>query len=421
MMKNIFFPGGVTLRCIQDTRFKQGILTVQFVQPMAKETAALNALIPAVLLRGCQGAEDLRKITLQLDDLYGAAVGVLVRRIGDYQTTGLSCSFLDDRFALPGEQVLAPMVAFLEKLLFAPVTENGVFSTEFVESEKKNLISSIASQLNNKRAYASLALYRHMCREDSFGIPRLGSIQDVKAITAQSAYDHYQALLRTSPVELFYVGAADPETVAKQVGPMFEKISREPVALPKQESFHSCGGGNFEETMAVSQGKLAMGYATEISLRDPRFAAMQVANTILGGGMTSKLFVNIREKESLCYDISSSYSGAKGILTVQAGIDCDKMDAVQEKVAAQLSAMAGGDITDQELQSAKQALDAGLEAVCDAPGSMESFFGVGVLSGLNRTPAQYRQEVAAVTREDVAAAAKTIMLDTVFCLKGEEV
>ena len=419
MMKNFFFPGGMTLRCIQDTRFKQGILTVQFVQPMANKTAALNALIPAVLLRGCQGAEDLRKITLKLDDLYGAAVGVLVRRIGDYQTTGLSCSFLDDRFALPGEQVLAPMVAFLEKLLFAPVTENGVFSAEFVESEKKNLTSTIASQLNNKRAYASQALYRYMCREDSFGVPRLGSIQDVAAITAQSAYDHYQTLLRTSPVELFYVGAADPETVAKLVSPMFEALSRAPVALPQQESFHSCGGGSFTETMAVAQGKLAMGYATKITLRDPRFAAMQVTNMILGGGMTSKLFMNIREKESLCYDISSSYSGSKGIVTVQAGIDCDKMDIVQEKVAAQLSAIAEGDITAQELQSAKQALDAGLEAICDAPGSMESYFGVGVLSGLNRTPEQYRKEVAAVTAEDVAEAAKTIALDTVFCLKGE--
>lgn len=419
MIKNFFFPGGVTLRCIQDTRFKQGILTVQFVQPMAKKTAAFNALIPAVLLRGCQEAEDLRKITLKLDDLYGAAVGVLVRRIGDYQTTGLSCSFLDDRFALPGEQVLAPMVAFLEKLLFAPVLDDGVFSTEFVESEKKNLTSTIASQLNNKRAYASQALYRYMCREDSFGVPRLGSIQDVAAITAQSAYDHYQTLLRTSPVELFYVGAADPETVAKLVSPMFAALSREPVALPQQESFHSWGGGSFTETMAVAQGKLAMGYATEITLRDPRFAAMQVTNMILGGGMTSKLFMNIREKESLCYDISSSYSGSKGIVTVQAGIDCDKMDIVQEKVAAQLSAIAEGDITAQELQSAKQALDAGLEAICDAPGSMESYFGVGVLSGLNRTPAQYRQEVAAVTAEDVAAAAKTIALDTVFCLKGE--
>ncbi len=419
MITSYFFPEGVTLRCIQDTRFKQGILTVQFVQPMTAKKAAFNALIPAVLLRGCEGTEDLRKITLKLDDLYGAAIGVLVRRIGDYQTTGLSCSFLDDRFALPGDAVFAPMVAFVEKLLFSPVTENGVFCKDYVQSEKKNLISTIQSQLNNKRAYASQGLYRHMCREDSFGVPRLGSEEDVAAITPESAYAHYQNLLKTSPVELFYIGAADADTVAQSLKPMFEKLPRQVTALPEQTAFHSCGGGVFSETMAITQGKLAMGYATQITLRDSRFAAMQVANMILGGGMTSKLFMNIREKESLCYDISSSYSGAKGILTVQAGIDCDKMDAVQQKVQDQLSLMAAGDITSQELQSAKQSLDASLEAVHDSPGSMESYYGVGVLSGLDRTPEQYRKEVAAVTAEDVAAAAKTLVLDTVFCLKGE--
>ena len=419
MITSYCFPGGVALRCMQDTRFKQGFLTIQFVQPMTAQTASLNALIPAVLLRGCDGAKDLQEITLKLDDLYGAAVGVLVRRIGDYQTTGLSCSFLDDRFALPGEHVFAPMVAFVEKLLFAPVRENGVFSKDYVESEKKNLISTIASQLNNKRAYASQGLYRHMCREDSFGIPRLGSVEDVAAITPQSAYAHYEALLKTSPVEIFYVGAAEPESVAQLLKPMFAGLCRQVEPLPAQTSFHSCGGGMFSETMAISQGKLAMGYATEITLRDPRFAAMQVANVILGGGMTSKLFMNIREKESLCYDISSGYSGAKGIVTVQAGIDWDKTEAVQQKVQNQLSLLAAGEITAQELQSAKQALDAGLEAIHDSPSAMEGYYGVGVLSGLNRTPEQYRKEVAAVTAEDVAAAAKTLVLDTVFCLKGE--
>lgn len=421
MIKSYSFSGEVTLRCIQDTRFKQAILTIQFIQPMRSETAAFNALNPAILLRGCQDAEDLRKITLQLDGLYGSSVSVLVRRIGDYQTTGFSFSFLDDRFALPGDQVFAPIVDFAQKLLFAPVLDDGVFCKDYVESEKKNLISTIQSQLNNKRAYATQALSRHMCRKDSFGVPRLGNVEDVAAITPESLYAHYRNLLQSSPIELFYVGAADPDAVAKQVKPMFEGLSRQVSPLPAQTTFHSCGGGVFSETMDIAQGKLAMGYATKITLRDPQFAAMQVVNMILGGGMTSKLFVNIREKESLCYDISSSYSGAKGIVTVQAGIDFDKMEAVQQKVQDQLSLITAGDITPQELQSAKQALDASLEAVHDSPGSMESYYGVGVLSGLNRTPEQYRKEVAAVTAEDVVAAAKTLQLDTVFCLKGETI
>jgi CRISPR/Cas system-associated exonuclease Cas4 (RecB family) len=104
---------------------------------MCREEAAMNALLPAVLLRGCVGYPDIRAITRHLDDLYGASVGTLVRRVGDWQTTGLYCSFIEDRFAMPGDAVLAPMADFLRQLMRMPVTENGVFSSDYIESEKK--------------------------------------------------------------------------------------------------------------------------------------------------------------------------------------------------------------------------------------------------------------------------------------------
>ena len=136
------FPG-ITLRCVQSDRFKQGCLSVQFVRLMKKEEAALNALIPAILLRGTRHHKDIRAITARLDDLYGASVSALVRRIGDYQTTGLYCAFMEDRYAFDSDRILEPMVDFLRELLFEPVIEKGGFSREFVQSEKKNLISTI--------------------------------------------------------------------------------------------------------------------------------------------------------------------------------------------------------------------------------------------------------------------------------------
>ena len=105
---------GVTLRSCRDDRFKQGCLSFQLVRPMAKEESAKNVLIPSVLLRGTKRCPDLRTITENLDELYGASVSPLVRRVGDYQTTGLYCGFMDDRFALPGDRVLAPMLRFLK-------------------------------------------------------------------------------------------------------------------------------------------------------------------------------------------------------------------------------------------------------------------------------------------------------------------
>ena len=216
------FPG-ITLRCFADTRFKQSCLSIQIVRPQCKEEAAMNALIPTVLLRGCKSCPDLRSITNRLDELYGASVGTMVRRVGDYQATGLYCAFLEDRFAMAGDRILEPMMQFLGQLLLEPLTEDGGFDRSFVASEKKNLISTIESELNDKRAYAMGKLLRTMCRADSFGVPRLGDKEGVAAIDAKALYTHYLHILQTSPIELFYVGATRGETVAALVKQLANK------------------------------------------------------------------------------------------------------------------------------------------------------------------------------------------------------
>ena len=408
---------GVTLRCFPDHRFKQSALSIQFVRPMCREEAALNALLPAVLLRGSESCPDLREITLKLDDLYGASVGALVRRVGDYQTTGLHASFIEDRYALQNDAILAPMVDFLRELLFSPVLEDGAFRTDFVESEKRNLIATIESQKNDKRAYAGSQMIKKMCAADSFGIPRLGEKEQVAAITAQSLYDHYRKVLCESPVHLFYVGSAQPERIAQLLKPLFLREGT-PITLPPQAAYQDSGKGEYTEALDVAQGKLCMGFVTDITLRDPDFAAMQVFNALYGAGMTSKLFMHVREKLSLCYDIGSGYHSSKGIFTVSAGIDFDQYDRVRQEVMTQLENCCRKDISSEELTAAKQALIAQLLSTHDSPGAIEGYYATAALSGLAMDPAAYMQAVETVTEGDVARVANTLKLHTVYFLKG---
>ncbi len=418
MIQTISLLPGVTLRCFPDERFKCSSISVQLVRPMDRQEAALNALIPAVLLRGCVGYEDLRSITLRLDELYGAAVGTMVRRVGDWQTTGLACSFIDDRYALAGDSVLAPMLAFLGRLLLEPVTQKGVFCKDYVSGEKRNLIQTLEAQRNDKRAYAMEQLFAHMCTGDSFGIPRLGEISQVRSITPQSAWAHYRRILAESPIEIFYVGSAAPETVASLLRPIFQRIDRTPAALPAQTAFCGGAGGSHTHTLDVSQGKLCMGFVTPHTLRCPEFAAMQVLNTVFGAGMTCKLFMQVREKQSLCYDIGSTYHGSKGILTVCAGIDSDKDEQVRSQVMTQLQACCEGDITDAELASAKSALISQLRTTHDSPSAIENYYATAALSGLEMTPQQYIHAVRQVTVGQVIEAARSLQLHTVYFLKG---
>jgi len=411
------FPG-VTLRCCRDTRFKQGCLSFQLVRPMCREENAMNALLPSVLLRGTKAHPNLRAITQHLDELYGAAVSPIVRRVGDYQTTGLYCGFMDDRFALPGDQVLDPMVAFLRELLLESPVENGGFLPAFVESEKKNLIATIEAELNDKRTYAMGRMLESMCREDSYGLPRLGRKEDVAAIDPVALYDHYRKILRESPIHIFYVGSGEPEEVAKLLMPVLSGLKRAPVAPAPQTPFHTCPGSDLTESMEVSQGKLCMGFVTPITNRMPEFPVMQILNTIFGSGMTSKLFLNIREKMSLCYFIGSGYYGSKGIVTVSAGIDFDKEALTKQEVLRQLAACQAGEISQEELKAAREAVLSSLRATHDSPASIEGYYATAALSGMTMTPEEYMAAVENVTLDQVVAAANGLTLHTTYFLKG---
>ena len=418
MITTIDLSPGISLHCCRDTRFKQGCLSFQIVRPIQAEENAMNALLPSVLLRGTKQHPDLRAITQRLDELYGAAVSTIVRRVGDYQTTGLYCSFMDDRFALPGDQVLEPFLAFLTDLLLDSPVENEGFLPSFVESEKKNLIATIESELNDKRAYSMGRLLRTMCREDTFGLPRLGEAAQVAGIDPVQLYDHYRKILRESQIQLFYVGSADGETVAELLKPLLARLERNYVPLPAQTGFQSCDGEDAVETMEVSQGKLCMGFVSPITNRMKEFPAMQVLNTLFGSGMTSKLFMNIREKMSLCYFIGSSYYGTKGIVTVSAGIDFDKETVTREEVMRQLSACKNGDISEEELTAARQAILSSLRAIHDSPSGIEGYYATAALSGMGLTPAEYMAAVEAVTKEQVVAAANSLQLHSTYFLKG---
>ena len=411
------FPG-MTLRCVQDSRFKQGCLSFQLIRQMDAGESALNAMLPAVLLRGTKLHPDLRSITEHLDQLYGASVSTLVRRVGDYQTVGLYCGFMDDRFALPGDRVLVPMIDFLRELLLCPAVEQGAFLPEIVESEKKNLIATIEAERNDKRAYAMAQLLKTMCRSDSFGLPRMGEKEQVAAITPAALYDHYRKILQESPIQLFYVGSRDSGEIAQLLRSVFASLERSVQPLQPQTGFHSCEGSHRVETLDVTQGKLCIGYTTPITNRCPEFPAMQLFNTVFGAGMTSKLFVNIREKLSLCYSVGSGYYGTKGIVTVSAGIDFDKEDLTRQEIQRQLDACQRGEITEAELSSAREALLSSLRATHDSPGSIEGYYATAALSGMGMTPEQYMDALRSVTREQVGAAANSLSLHTTYFLKG---
>lgn len=419
MVERIELLPGVFLGGRQTERFKTACLSFSIIRPLRREEAAMNALLPAVLMRGTKKYPNLQDISAFLDEQYGASVGTLVRKNGEIQTTGFYLSFLEDRFSPEGEGILEPMIDFLRQLLLEPVLENGCFSREFVEGEKWNLVNAIESALNDKRTYASEKMLSLLCGEDGYGVPRLGTVEDVETITAQSLYAHYQNLLKTSRVELFYCGGEDLQRVADKLklalAPLGTKSPVQVSTAPFQSEKEPRYG---EETMEVSQGKLSMGFSTGCTARDPGFPALMVLNACYGAGMTSKLFLNVRERLSLCYYASSIIHGAKGLMTVSSGIETANYEVAKAEILAQLDACRRGEITAEELENGKKAILTSLQTIPDSPGRMEDYSMYSMLSGQNMEIEEYAKAVQSVTVEQAAEAARKIRLEAVFFLKG---
>ena len=325
---------GVFLTYVPAAKFKTGVLGAQLITPLEESTVAAGALLPAVLRRGTTAHRDMRSIAAELDRLYGASIAYTVRKKGENQCLGFVGSFLDERYVPGGERLLEPMADLLGELLLDPLTRNGRFLSDYVESEKENLIDAIESILNDKRDYADARLLQEMCRGERYGIDRLGTVTGVERLTNQTLYRYYSELLATARIELFYCGSADCARVEGALDRALAALPRERVAEPAVAERVGAPETVREitETMDVTQAKLAMGYRAA-SEDTP---ALLLANLIFGGYSNSKLFLNVREKLSLCYYASSTYVRSKGILTVSSGIEAANYDRAVAEIMAQL-------------------------------------------------------------------------------------
>ena len=409
---------GVYLTAVQSDKFKTGCFSLNLLRPMKKEEAAANALIPSVLLRGSERCPDIASISAKLDELYGASIGTLIRKKGEVQLVGFYCDYVQDEYV--DEPVFAPVMAFLAELLLHPRLENGAFPEAVVDSEKLNLENAMLSRINDKRTYAASQLIRTMCAGQPYGIPRIGEPEDLKNITAKSLYAHYWDLLATSRVELFYMGSLSPEAVTKVLQAALAELPRAEVFVPVGTTPAPQARPVQEKTerLDVTQGKLSLGFFTDITAKDPRYPALVLAATVFGGGATSKLFTNVREKMSLCYYASASFEKFKGVLSVSSGVEFSKLETAKTEILRQLEACKAGDITDNELESARGYLVSDLKIAMDSPGRLDDYYMGQILLEQDGTMQDLASAIARVTKQEAAEAIQALRLDTIYALEG---
>ena len=417
------FPG-VWLRTVHTRKFKSAFLSLTLMVPLDRERAAENALVPYVLRRGTREHPDLESLSAALDQLYGGAIEPVVRKKGETQCVGFVASFLDDAYTLNGETILEGAAGLLGELLLRPYTQEGCFSSDYTAGERGNLIDRIRGLVNDKRHYASARLVQEMCREEAFGVDKLGDESHAAAITPESLWQRYQQLLREAEIEIYYCGSAQPQRVEQAFRQALADLPRgEERLCPQCEvAIHAPVEPRVvEERLDVTQGKLTMGFRTGgITCWEEDYPALVLCNAIFGGTTMSKLFMNVRERLSLCYYASSTLEKMKGLLMVSSGIEFDKYETARDEILAQLEAIRRGEVEDWELEGARSILMGGHRATLDDQGRLEKFWLGQTAAGLETDIPQLVEQIRGVTREQVAAAAQKLELDTIYFLKGKE-
>lgn len=419
MRKNI--ADGVYLNAVRDNRFKTMRISVKIIMPLDKNTAAQNALLCGVLSRSCKAYPDFTLFSKKLSSLYGADLTSSVRKMGDAQVIALSIGGLDDRYVFGDEVISEEFSKLLCEVIFNPNITDGKFSENDVEQERRQLLDLIDSEFNDKRTYAVSQLVSNMCKNEVFGIKRYGNAEDIKKLTSSDLVSTWKNVLKNARFEIFYIGDSSSDKAEKVFADAFSGIERTPCSINTEIIRTADDVSRVVEELDVSQSKLVLGFRGGVADGDDekQLIASRLMCAILGGTPSSKLFNNVREKQSLCYYCAARYDTGKGILMVDSGVEGENIEKTEKAILKEIEDMQNGVISDFEIEATKLAVVNSFLTTNDTVGGIESWYSSQLFSREFKTIEQLSAAFNAVTKEEIVEAAKKLTLDTVYVLKNK--
>ena len=410
---------GVNFRSIRDTKLKTMRISAHLIVPMSRQTAAENALLPFLLSRDSREYPDFTKLGQRLAELYGASLNADVQKLGDLQVLSLSASGIADRYALEGEAISGELAKLLCSILFDPPLVDGLFPEDGFEQEKRQTMELIDSEYSDKRTYARQRCEAIMCADEPYGVNRYGGKEDIARVERPALTAAWKRLLDTAKIELMVLGDCDPAPVYEGFRAAFETLGSRKTADCTTKVVRSAEKINtVTEKMDVAQGKLVMGFRTGTATPDEEVPATRLMAALFGGTPNSKLFLNVREKLSLCYYCSASYNSMKGIMLVQSGVEVKNMERAKEEILRQLDEVKQGNFDESEVEAAKMSLCNSYRTLSDSLGGLENWYLSQTFASHSQQPEEAAAQINAVTRQEIIDAANRVTLDTVYCLVG---
>lgn len=408
---------GVSVLSVPANRFKTNEISISLVAPLDEKTVSVNSVLINMLSRSTKKYPNMLSLNRKLDMLYGASVTGSVIKSGNSQILNLTVSSLDDRFSLENNRISTESLELLFSMIFdAKLDENGDFFPEDIEREKRIVIDKINSENNEKRIYALRRLEEIMFKNEPFAINRYGTIDSVNAVTNDDLKNALSSLIASSKIVVTAVGNANEAEIVALTKSAFENVSRSCVA-PKQDIYVEKAEElqDVTERIEVKQGKLVLGFRVNAKPESDITQAVRALADVFGGGPYSKLFVNVREKLSLCYYCSARYDRRNGSIIVQCGCEEENMDKAIAEILNQLDAIKNGNF-DTELEASRMGLCDSINSVSDDSTYLLSWYSGQAVDNRVLSPAMSSANHLAVTKEQIIEAANLVTFDTVYRL-----
>lgn len=416
---------GVFFSTVATDKFRTSRISVNLITELKRDTVTANALVSFLLRKGCAMCPDFTALNLRLDSLYGAVLDTDVKKLGDCQVINISGVCIDDRFALDGENIRSQLARLMCSIITEPVMENGLFVQREIDVEKKVLKETIESVRDDKGAYVIEKMVSKMCSEEPYGLHKYGYCEDIEELDAEKLTKCYHDILSHSRIEIICSGSQPDGEIKDVFAQAFSKIERKSVFTPQSLLAEPVSApSEYTEKMDITQSKVALGFTSGISPTDDRRLSLSLMSAVYGATPSSKLFMNVRERMSLCYYCACATDINKGIVIAYSGVQETNRKKAIDEMLLQLEDIRNMKITDTELEQARSALVTSLESVSDSLYGLETwYFGQILGDGVIRTPQDDINDLMKITARDVSAVARDVRLKTVYSITegGENV
>lgn len=408
---------GVSLGLIKNEKFKSNLISIYFARNLKREEATKVSLLSNMLSVGTMKYPTMRDISRRLDELYGMSMNVGVSKHGEKALTYFKFLSVSDKYL--DEPIFEEVVDFINEIVSNPLVIDKKLNPDMFDIEKEILKDEINSKINDKRSYASLRCIEAMCYDEPYSIDQVGYVEDLKSITAENMYEMYKEFIATSRIFITVEGDFDEKEAHKICHDKFkfdrgniENIERERFDIVPHDPTY------LTEIIGANQGKLVIGYRTGVDYKDyENYYSLMVGNSLFGGGPHSKLFNNVREKESICYYASSVLEKCKGLMIVSSGIEVNNYERALELITKELQDVINGNFSEEDVDNSKKSILNALKASYDSVSGESDFTYNQFISGTNLEIEEVINYVSNVDKESIVRSMANIFEDTVYYLR----